>query len=207
MSLDIGLNEIKSRVIQCDKLIANTHLTNSNGEYLFSATDRQQITVAAFLNLFIAWETFLEDTITKLMSGSQTISGGLPNRFVIPPDQDAAKTLVLGCHRYFDYANFDYVKKMVMIYFENGYPFEPHLSSITSVLADLRTMRNASAHMTTTTQKALEALAQRIFTTPQPNIDLYTLLTISRPNSLQGNTLYAEFRDKLLVTAELIANG
>ena len=61
--------------------------------------------------------------------------------------------------------------------------------------------------MTTTTQKALEALAQRIFTTPQPNIDLYTLLTISRPNSLQGNTLYAEFRDKLLVTAELIANG
>ena len=135
------------------------------------------------------------------------MSGRLPNRYVIPPDQDAAKALVLGCQRYFDYANFENVKRIAMIYFENGYPFEPRLSSITSVLADLRTMRNASAHMTTTTQKALEALAQRIFSTPQPNIDLYTLLTTSRPSSLHGNTLYAESRDKLLVTAELIANG
>ncbi|MDI1361062.1 hypothetical protein [Methylotenera sp.] len=207
MSLSISLSEIKSRVMQCDNLIANTHLTNRNGAYLFSAIDRQQITVAAFLNLFIAWESFLEDTITKLMSGSQTISGRLPNRYVVPPNQDAAKALVLGCHRYFDYANFDNVKRIVLIYFEMGYPFEPHLSSITNDLADLRTMRNASAHITTTTQKALEALAQRVFSTPQPNIDLYTLLTTSRPTSLNGNTLFAESRDKLLVTAELIANG
>lgn len=207
MSLVISLNEFKLRAAQCDKLIANTHLTNNSGAYLFTLEDRRQITVAAFLNLFIAWESFLEDSITKLMSGSQTISGKFPSRYVNPTNQEAAKTLVIGCYRYFDYANFDNIKRIIIIYFENGYPFEPHLSSITSDLADIRTMRNSSAHITSTTQKALEALAQRIFSTPKPNIDLYELLTISLPNSPNGSTLYSNSREKLLVTAELIANG
>src|SRR5690606_2303094 len=73
-------------------------------------------------------------------------------------------------------------------------------------LADLRTMRNASAHLTSTTQAALESLAQRIFSTPRPGIDLYTMLTSVDPASASGNTVFAERKDLLLIAAKLIAS-
>ena len=71
--------------------------------------------------------------------------------------------MVIGTQRYFDYANPDYVRKLVDMYFEKGYPFEPHLSGAFTEIADMRTLRNASVHVTSTTQTALEALAFRLF--------------------------------------------
>ena len=208
MSLTITLAEWQARAVQCDSLISNAHKMDVNtGAPILPALDKEQITIAAFLNLFIAWEGFLEDAMTKLMSGSPTISGKFPTRYVIPPTQVAAKELVIGNNKYFDYANIDFVKRLTKMYFDSGYPFEPHLSSISSDLADLRTMRNASAHITSTTQRALEALAQRIFVTPRPGITLYQLLTAVHPHSPSGQTVFSESKDKLLVAAGLIANG
>lgn len=208
MPLGITLGEFQARVAQCDSLIANAHQVDATGMPLFPPLDRQQITVAAFLNFFVAWEGFIEDALTKVMAGNPTILGKHPAaRFVAPATQEAAKAMVIGIQRYFDYANNDNVRRVVMMYFDGGYPFEPHLSAITSDLADLRTMRNASAHISSTTQKALEALAQRIFSTPKPGIDLYSLLTTTDSRSATGATVFAEARDKLLAAAALIANG
>ena len=114
---------------------------------------------------------------------------------------------MVGISRYFDFANHDNVKKVALMYFQNGYPFEPHISSIFSDLSDLKTMRNASAHITSTTQRALESLAVRIFGQPQPGVSLYKLVTAIDPRSSNQDTVFVTYRDKLLVTAELIANG
>lgn len=207
MSLLDTLAIFQASAFQCDSLIANAHQANSAGIALLPSLDQRQITVAAFLNLFVSWETFLEDSLAKLMVGSPTISGVVPVRYVSPPTIDAAQRLVVGVQRYFDYGNHDNLRKLASMYFENGYPFEPHLSAISTDLKDLRTMRNASAHITTTTQTALEALAQRIFSTPRPSIDLYTLLMATDPRSAVGNTVFAESREKLLIIAGLVANG
>lgn len=192
---------------QCDRLIANAHRVDANGIPLLPAVDQQQITIAGLLNLFVAWESFLEDCLAKYMAGCPTISGRLPVRFVTPSSIDAAKLMVVGVNRYFDYGNHDYVRKMVRLYFDQGYPFEPHLTSIVTMLGDLRTMRNASAHVTSTTQAALEALAQRVHSIPQPGIALYALLVATDTRSTSGNTVYGEARDTLLAAASLIANG
>ncbi|HUE70327.1 MAG TPA: hypothetical protein VMP01_05505 [Pirellulaceae bacterium] len=180
---------------------------DTNGVALFTTLDRNQITVAAFLNLFVAWETFLESTITNLMAGSPTLLGTLPAKCVSPANAEAALTLLTGTMRFFDFANHDNVKKMVNVYFDGGYPFEPHLSAIFSDLADLRTMRNASAHLTSTTQTSLEGLAQRIFGSPMPNIALYDMLISVDPRSPSGDTIFLTYKTKLIVTAELMANG
>lgn len=201
------LAEFKTNVGQCESLIANAHQAGPTGSPLLPPIDRQQITVAAFLNLYIAWETFLESSMADLMTGSPTISGTLPVRFASPVDISAARLLVIGVNRYFDYGNHENVRKVVQLYFQTGYPYEPHLSSINSELADLRTLRNASAHITSTTQKALDALAQRILNKPSPNIDLYSLLTALDPNSTTGETIFTAYKNKLLIAAELIANG
>jgi hypothetical protein len=201
------LNDFRADVAQCDILIANAHRTDANGNSLFPLLDRQQITVAAFLNLYVAWETFLERSLTELMIGSATLSGALPIRYVSPLNTEAARMMVIGVQRYFDYGNNDYFRRMVRIYFENGYPYEPHLSSISTDLADLRTMRNASAHITSTTQIALESLALRVLAQPYPGINLYTLLTTIDPRSRTGDTIFLEYKNKLVVAAELITQG
>ena len=115
--------------------------------------------------------------------------------------------MLIGTNRYFDYANHELVRRVVLLYFQNGYPFEPNLSAIHSDLADLRTMRNSSAHISSSTQIVLDGLAQRIFGVPRPSISLYSVLTTLDPRSATGNTVLAEVRDKLLATAQLIANG
>jgi hypothetical protein len=207
MSLVDILGIFQASASQCDNLIAHAHQTDAAGVPLLPPLDQRQITVAAFLNLFVAWETFLEESLANFMAGSPTISGQVPIRYVSPPTVNEARRFIIHVQRYFDFGNHDNVRKIVSMYFDNGYPFEPHLSGLSTDLSDLRTMRNASAHISSTTQAALEALAQRIFSTPRPGIDLYSLLMAIDPRSTTGNTVYAESREKLLVVAGLVANG
>ena len=207
MALPHILSTLRAKAAQCDRLIANAHRIDAAGAPLFGAYEQNQITVAAFLNLFIAWEEFLEAALADLMAGEATLSGTLPTKYVAPANPSAARAMVIGINNHFNYANHEYVRRIATMYFQGGYPFEPHLSSISTDLADLRTLRNASAHQSSTTQAALEALAQRIFATPRPGIDLYTVLTAVDPRSLIGSTVLAEARDKLLTAAELITTG
>lgn len=205
VSLSDSLATFNAGAAQCESLISNAHMVDAAGNHLLPEIDRKQITCGAFLNLFVAWETFLEDAFAKFMIGEPTITGRTPVKFAAPANIVSAKKMIIGVNRYFDFGNHELVKRMACLYFDGGEPFEPHLSSILSDLADLRTMRNASAHLTSTTQSALESLAQRIFSTPRPRIDLYTMLTSGDPASTVGNTVFAERKGLLLAAAQLIA--
>jgi hypothetical protein len=206
VSLAQVLANFKGSVAQCESLIANAHRVDAAGAPLFPVIDQQQITVAAFLNMFIAWETFLESSLGELMIGSPTISGAVPVKYVAPLDLVSARQLVIGMMKYFDYGNHFNVKRLVGMYFRGGYPFEPHISAIYSDLDDLRTMRNVSAHISSTTQTAMEGLALRLFSAPKPGISLYQLLTAGDPKS-PGRTVFVSYKTKLLTTAELITQG
>jgi hypothetical protein len=207
MPLTQALAAFKATVTQCDNLIANAHQTNAAGAPFLPEMDRQQITVAAFLNMFVGWETFLEDSLAHLMAGVPTISGVAPAKYVSPPSHTEAREMIIGVMPYFDYANPERVRKIASLYFKNGYPYEPHLSSAFSELADLKTLRNASAHVSSTTQAKLEALAIRIFGAPKRGISLYQILTAIHPRSGTKETVFLAYKNKLTVTAELIANG
>ncbi|MFZ4702088.1 MAG: hypothetical protein ACOYMG_18740 [Candidatus Methylumidiphilus sp.] len=174
------------------------------GKEFLPLIDRNQIITAAFLNMHVAWETFLESALAEFMIGTPTISGRAPVRFVSPRTVDDAQKILIGANRYFDFANPDNVRKIVKIYFENGYPFEPHLSSIASDLADLRTMRNGAAHISTTTQTAINSLAQRLTVRASPGIELWDLLTTPIPD---GQTVFERYKNALLLASELIAQG
>lgn len=200
------LADFQADAAQCDNLIANAHQNNLGGASLLPKIDQQQITVAAYLNLFVAWESFLEFTIAELMTGATTINGTLPVRYAIPPTKALARNMLIGTNRYFDYANHEFVLKIVNLYFQGGYPFENHLSSAVPDLADMRIMRNSSAHISSTTQVGLQALALRLIGPPPANIKLYDLLMANVPGK-PGQTVYTIYRDKLLALATVIATG
>jgi hypothetical protein len=207
MPLAQALAEFKVNVLQCESLIANAHKTDHVGVPILPALDQQQITVAAFLNTFIAWETFLELSITELMIGAKAIGGKPIVKFVNAKNYGAATDMLMGTNRYFDYGNHDFVRKIVNIYFELGYPFEPHLSSINSELCDIRTIRNSCAHITSSTQRNLESLALRLLSNPHNGITVYKLLASVDPTSLTNDTVFLTYKKKLVVAAELIARG
>ena len=209
MPLAQVLVDFKASVAQCESLIANAHKADAAGAPIFPTIDRQQITVAAFLNMFIAWESFLESSLAELMTGGLTIGGAAPVKYVSPPTVPHALALVIGVMRFFDYANHSYVRKIVNMYFQHGYPYEPHLSAIEADLNDIRAMRNASAHISSATQTGLESLALRISGAPNIGISLYQLLTMvdPRPGAAPDETVFVTCKNKLVVTAELIAQG
>jgi hypothetical protein len=207
VSLAKVLDDFKISIAQCENLITNAHKADTAGVPFFLAIGQQQITTSAFLNMFIAWESFLESSIAELMIGVPTINGSFPVKYVAPLDLATARAFVIGMQRFFDYGNHQHIKKLVTMYFQNGYPFEPHISAIYSYLDDLRTMRNASAHISFTTQIAMEALALRLFSNARPGITLYQLLTAVDPRSATDETIFITYKDKLLVAAELIAIG
>jgi len=207
MPIAQSLVAFQASVAQCDNLIASAHTVAAGGAFHFTPRDREQITVAAFLNMFIAWEEFIEASISDFMMGEATIGGNQPVRYVTPPTRDHSGKMVVHMNRYFDYANQENVKKLTRLYFETGYPFETPINSLTQELSDLKIMRNASAHMSSTTRAALEGLGLRIFGSPQASITVYQMLTADDPRTNPRVTVYASYRDKLLVAAVLIAQG
>lgn len=207
MPLPQILQDFTSSATQCETLIANAHGIYPTGAPLLPAIDQQQITKAAFLNLFIAWETFLEASLIEFIIGGQTISGRAPMRYVTPPNAAAAHKLVILFRPFFDYANHDNFKSLVNNYFQNGYPYEPHISGLISDLSDIKTIRNACAHVTSTTQDRLETLALRINGQPAPGITVYQLLTSIDARSARNDTVFVTYKNKLSVTAGLIAQG
>ena len=122
MSLAQNLVDFKASVAQCDSLVANAHKVDGTGAALFPPADQKQITVAAFLNLFIAWETFLECSLAEFMTGAATLNGTQPVKYVSPLTSADARELVKHVRDYFDYGNHEYFRTVVNQYFRGGYP-------------------------------------------------------------------------------------
>ncbi|HLP66629.1 MAG TPA: hypothetical protein VK181_03825 [Rhizobium sp.] len=208
MSIAQSLAGFQTCLAQCDSLIASAHRTDAGGQNIFPQRDREQITVAAFLNMFIAWEEFIEAAFGDFMMGDVTIGGTKPVKFVSPPTRDHSVKMVIHTHRFFDFAHHDNVRKLAGLYFQGGYPFDPTLSSITAELQDLKTIRNSCAHLSSSTRRALESLAGRIMGQPQPGIGVYQLLISVDPRVAANNsTVYSAYRDKLIAAATSIATG
>lgn len=198
----------KEKIVQCDDLVAHAHQIHPvTGEGLLTQRDREQVTVAAFLNMFIAWEEYLESTLCLFLTGSSTMSGAIPGRFASPTDATHAAAMIIGVNRFFDYGNHDNFARVVEIYLEGGRPYQPHLKSIKSALDDIRIIRNASAHVSSTTQKALDNLALRLLGKAGAAVSLYGLLTAPDPRSPAHGTIFQFYKDTLISAADLIAGG
>jgi hypothetical protein len=193
-------------VAQCNSLIANAHKLDAAGSPLFPKLDRDQITEAGFLNMFKAWETFLESTLYAYMTGIPTLSGSVPTKYVSPPTVILASKMVAGHKTYFDFANPVSFKQLISVYFDNGYPFEPAIGSINSELEGMRTIRNACAHISTNTQRSLETLALRLTGSPQIGISAADLLLYQIVNTPPA-TVFSTYKEAVLTSAEVIAKG
>ncbi len=159
-------NELTRTISDAKDLIVAAH---SSASITVRQIHVQTVTEAAFLKAFVAWEHFVERSLLGYMLGELSATSISVKRFSLPADEDHARKMLMGTNRYVDYSNHEIVSKLCTLHLEKGEPFVSVIKSIANDLQDMKTIRNASAHMTSSTIAPLNALATRLLgATPSP---------------------------------------
>lgn len=209
MPLNQVLSDYRSGINQVNSLISFAYQQNANQDYVHSNSIREFITTSAFLRMFIHWEGFLENAFVEYMMGELSITGTPVQCCVSPADREHAHKILIGTHRYVDWANHQIVERLADLFFLNGEPFKSSLSAVQGELKDLRTIRNAAAHLSTTTQPGLAALATRKLSRSVSRISVSDLIMALDPHSPPGTTktFLQSYQLLLDITAENISNA
>jgi hypothetical protein len=207
MPLLDSLTQFRASIAEANTFISIAFHRNRSRRYILSANEREFITDSAYLKIFIAWETFLESSFINYMLGDLSILGNTVTCYVQPLNIDHAHRLIIGTQRYVDWSNPDIVRRLCNLYFATGNPLDTFISSITADLFDLKTIRNAAAHLTSTTRSQLDSLGTRKLRRPCINLKVSDLIFSIDPNSATSDTILTSYLTILDVAAEGIANG
>lgn len=205
MSTNDVLDRYRVTVSYARQYASDAFRQNLDGTYVYDEAHRGFIVDAAIIKFFIAWETYLESIFKCFLLGEQTITGMVVRTYVTARDEDHASKLLVGMNKYFDWANQEFVCKLSRLYLDDNNPISSAISQIVTDLKDLRTIRNAAAHMTQTTRIPIEALAQRITGHQQLGITPSKLIFFTE--SATGMVYWDYYQQKLDIAAENIANG
>lgn len=161
MPIAAALTAFRAEVTTCQGFVSKAFTQNTAGTYLLTSPERSFVVDSAFLKIFIAWESFLEEVFVRYLLGQPSTTGKLAVRHATPSSDQHAREILIGTQKYVDWSNPEIVRRLARLYFSNGEPIEAVLGSIQNDLFDLKTVRNAAAHLTSTTGKSLDALASR----------------------------------------------
>lgn len=204
-----SLVQFRASVTEANNFTTTILQRYASGGYKFPALLRSFVVESAFLRVFIAWETFLEDIFIKYMMGEQPLITPIANRYANPIDIKHAKSFLLGPNTrpFVDWSTPDTIRNLSTIYFGNTNILNTTISSIYTDFLNLKTIRNAAAHMTSSTGGKLDVLASNIMRSPQVGIRPASLLLWIDPLPPTPNTVFYNYIQLLDTSAELITNG
>lgn len=206
MSLNISLTTFRNDVEKVNGFIDLAYEQDNASNNLRTDEEMEFLVTSAFLKLFIAWESFIETSFIAYLTGEVSLDGDQLVKYASPVDKKHAHKLLIGTKQYVDWANQDIVKTISALYFEDAEPYSTSIKSITSELSELRTIRNASAHISSTTQTKLDAVASRVLKTTVSNIRVSDFITRISPED-NTKTILQMYQLKLDITAENIAHN
>jgi hypothetical protein len=206
MALSDTLNTFRISVNEINSFISLAFQTDVNGDLILPQNQRDFITDSAFLRLFIAWETFLEESYIKYMLGELSVNGNQVVRYVQPMDFNHANKLLIGTQKYVDWSNPEIIKRLSNLHFELSNPFDNFIGSLMTDLFDLKTIRNAAAHLSTTTRQQLDSLCTRKLRRPCINMRVSDFVFAIDPASTTSETIFDTYVRKLDISAEGIVS-
>jgi hypothetical protein len=206
MALCDELIKYRQSVNDAFDIIDFSHSRYQSGGYKYPENIRKFMSRSACIDIFISWESFVEAAFLDFLVGELSVTGRAVTRYVIPIDFDHGRRIATGTNRYIDWGNPEIVRRMASLYFENGEPFSSIIGSINSDLLDLKKIRNAAAHITSTTQTQLDATASRWLSRPFTNIEVYDFIFSVVPNSNPTKTVLRTMVDSLDAAAFSIIN-
>lgn len=188
------------------KIIVDAHATDGNGQFVHAADVRAFMTEAAVLKIYMAWERYLEQSFLGFLMGVPSTAGVRVTCYLRPTTLEHARRVLIGTQRYVDWSNPQIVKRLAELYFEKGEPYWRTLSSIEVDLFDLRAIRNAAAHLSTSTSDQLDQLALRKLGRATTGVTVYDLVTAPDAH-IAGKTVLEGYIEALEAAASLIAKA
>lgn len=199
------LSNYRQSVINSQTYMSSAFSTKPDGSYLYDADHQRFIVDAAFLKFYIAWETFLESIFSSYLLGELTTEGTVVPKCITARDAKHASEILVGTNTYFDWSNPELVRKLSKLFLEEDNTIGANILSIQNDLFDLKTIRNAAAHITTTTQTKLDGVASRLLGHQQYNTTVAGLILVNRPGTTF--TIFEYYKNTLDVTAECMCKG
>jgi len=163
------------------------------------------MTELAFLRAFLAWETLLEESFILYLSGQNPPRGRAPVRYSFPPNQKmAAEWVVPEGRQYARWTVSTEVSTRAERHFRSGRPFAPVLRSNQNVLDEVRIIRNAIAHESSSAQERFETFVRTKLGTLPPNMTVGGFLITTVPTSAPPVSFLEFYFDKIEFTARRI---
>lgn len=198
------LQYYRNSVQETETFITDAHIQNQVGQYINSVDYRNFVISSAVVRFSIAWESFLENIYCSFLLGELDTQGRVVPCCVAAVNESHAHKLLIGTNKYFDWTNPDLIIQLSTLYLNPDNPIKTAIKSVKSDLLDIKTIRNAAAHISVTTQGKLDALASRIFGSQQTNAAVAEVINYVRPD---GKSQWTYYKDLLDVAAENVAKG
>jgi hypothetical protein len=142
-SVKLVLTDFREEVHRSNQLLASVR---NKGIPFFQA---EQIAELSFLNIYLAWETFLEESFIRFLHGARLLSGKQVHRYMAPRSLEHARRLLVGLDkggRYADWTKRETVTERAKLMFKDGAPFVDPMRAAAKELDDMRTLRDCIAH-------------------------------------------------------------
>ncbi|MDX6531686.1 MAG: hypothetical protein QOH41_3976 [Blastocatellia bacterium] len=128
----------------------------------FTVKHRDHLAEIAFLKSFIAWEMFLEESFVLYLLGKKAPMAARPHRKLVPSNRNVAEKLFIPEKR--KYANWsvtDFIVERAEKCFQAGTePYSSALTTYNSRLTQIKSIRNAIAHASSSTQESFKKIAR-----------------------------------------------
>lgn len=169
--------------------------------HFFSKKIYDAIVEHCFIQIFLAWENFLENSFILYLNAKADLQGRVYVRYGTPKDNEHAYNMIKGTKNYPDWTNLNDVKYLAKIYFENGGPFSI-LENMPVEFDDIKNIRNRISHNSEKSTKAFErVLIKTIMQTT--NVSVGDFLMMFKDNS---QTYFSYYMDYLKGYVEAICN-
>lgn len=198
------LQQYRDSVLEIEFFISEAHIKDASGNFIHPEKFRDFVISSAVVRFSIAWETFLENIYCAFILGEKDTQGGVVPCCVSVSNLDQAHKLLIGTNKYFDWINPDLVVQLSALFLNPDNPIKTAINSTKSDVLDLKTIRNAAAHMSSTTQQKLDSVASRLYGHQAINSKVSEVVSFVRSD---GKTQWEYLRDLLDVATENIAKG
>lgn len=184
--------------------LQTAHTVDTNGDYVRSFSERELVSEACFLKLFITFEEFLEASFLHYLTGKMSTARWRPAKYAKPSSPEHAHPMVLGTQPYVDWSTPDKVLVFAKIYFLDGEPYTTAIAGAKGHLDRMKTVRNSTAHLSKTTRIKLNNLYSQWTGNPTVGATAYNMLMSSSASN--GETFYHASEQQVLVIMLNIAN-
>jgi hypothetical protein len=171
------VNGFDQAVLTATLATQRAHQLDASGNYEFPLDQRELITQAAFVRIFVAFEEFLEKSFEHYGMGGQSLAGNTATCYAAAPSAQHLQRMFIGLLRFMDWSTPEKVRELAGLYFANGEPFDSPIAAVDTTLRDMKTVRNAASHVSTTTTAQAEALYARWTSQPLAGATAYQVLT------------------------------